>query len=151
MAREETSSHTERQRTEGYLSSQNQTEARNRDIHSTESHSIRPLLAQRMLCEQNPEIEHFLTSCKAVATVREPIHETFIGVCEQFFAPVEIQVNLVQLILDPSDLLASGDDKTELDWHTKCLCQALHLERYKKLSLVSSHRTKVTGKRGCNT
>ena len=33
-ARQETSNHTERQRTEGYSSSQNETEACNRDIHS---------------------------------------------------------------------------------------------------------------------
>ena len=105
-----------------------------------------------MLCEQNPETtEHFLVSCKALDAVRKPILETFIGVCEQFLTPAGIQENLVQLILDPPDLLTMATDRADVDRHSKRLCHVLHLECYRRLSLIPGRHTKVIGKIGRST
>ena len=87
-----------------------------------------------MLYEQNPETtEHFLTECSAFDPVRQPILETFIKVCETFLPSWQIKENMVQFILDPSELIPANSGTVEvfymdIDKHAKRLWEALHLE-----------------------
>ena len=60
------------------------------------------------LCQQKPEtIEHILIECKALEDTRRPILETFITECKKFLSTDEVEENVVQLILDPSRLIAN--------------------------------------------
>lgn len=95
--------------------------------------------------------------CNAVDIVRQPILETFSKVYETLLPPWQVKGNIVQLILDPSELIStnSGTDEVsymDIDRHTKRMCQALHLERYKSFSPIPTRRVKSgNGKVGCST
>ena len=99
-----------------------------------------------MLCGQDLEtIEHVIIECTALQHVRRPILEAFCGECETFLPQSEVQENLVQLVLDPSRFLLvkkrSQHNLLEtLNRQSKRLCQALHLERYKRLALVPTRK-----------
>ena len=100
-----------------------------------------------MLCQQKPEtIEHILTECKALEDTRRPILETFITECKKFLSTDEVEENVVQLILDPSRLIAKQNFKQgtwgSVDQNSKRLCQVLHLERYRRLALLPTRKEK---------
>ena len=61
-----------------------------------------------VLCQQKPEtIEHILIECKVLEDTRRPILETVITECKKFLSTHEVEENVVQLILDPSRLIAN--------------------------------------------
>ena len=65
-----------------------------------------------VLCQQKPEtIEHILIECTALEDTRRPILETFITECKKFISTDEVENNMVQLILDPSRLIANQNFK----------------------------------------
>ena len=65
--------------------------------------------------------------------------------------------NLVQLILDPSGLLPAkkgvmSASQIDLHWQARRLCYSLHLERYQKLAIIPSRKSKKSkGKIGRGT
>ena len=70
-----------------------------------------------MLCQQEPEtIEHILTECKVIEDTRRPILEAFISECKKFLSTDEVEENVVQLILDPSRLIAKQNFKHGALW-----------------------------------
>ena len=111
-----------------------------------------------MLCGQDTEtVEHVIIECTALQHIRRPILEAFCGECETILPQSEVQESLVQLVLDPSRFLSvkKGSQHNLLETlnrQSKRLCQALLLERYKRLALVPTRKErKGMGRLGRST
>lgn len=105
-----------------------------------------PVDSTCMLCQQEPEtIEHVLAECSALEQARQPVMEAFKAECAKFMSSDEVNENLVQLILDPSRLLAPNQNSNQGSWYdlnkqSKRLCQTMHLERYRRLALIPTRK-----------
>ncbi len=96
-----------------------------------------------MLCKSSDEtLQHFLLECTALTNTRIPILRDITSI---YSAVPNDECSMLQLVVDPS-VLASNISKPiptyikELEYHSRRLCFSLHVERYKKLSLVPSRK-----------
>ena len=102
----------------------------------------------RLLCHQeNETIEHVLLHCPALASLRNPIIDTIVSVGAGVYFPSNSPISFLQLVLDHSaltaEIKANGNEQLlSIEFHYRILCNILHCERYKLLSLVPRRQRK---------
>ena len=96
-----------------------------------------------LLCKNGEEIiKHFLLSCTALSSAREPIVDSITDSCASLLSkPTNDPDILLQLILD-SSACSKSTPKCDLhklkaiEFQSRRLCHALHCERYKRLAVI---------------
>ena len=96
-----------------------------------------------LLCKNGEEtIKHFLLSCTALSSAREPIIDIITDTCASLLSnPTNDPDRLLQLILD-SSACSKSTPKCDLhklktiEFQSRRLCHALHCERYKRLAVI---------------
>ena len=88
-----------------------------------------------LLCKSDDEtIAHFLLNCTTLDTIRQPILRDIKHILRDCAVDLTDSKTLLQLIIDFTAVL---DIKTVREvFHIRRLCFALHIEKYKRLSLV---------------
>ena len=96
-----------------------------------------------LLCKIGEEtIKHFLLSCTALSSAREPIIDIITDNCASLLSKPTYDLDiLLQLILDSSACSKSTPkcDLHELkiiEFQSRRLCHALHCEQYKRLAVI---------------
>ena len=102
------------------------------------------------LCQKEDEtLEHFTLHCEFLENIRKPILDDIARICEGLDVSL-VQKNsshMLQCILDAT-VTFPGADISEiklLERHTRRLCHALHIERFKRLPQTVT-KCKRTGK-----
>ncbi|MES9880811.1 MAG: reverse transcriptase family protein [Sedimenticola sp.] len=96
------------------------------------------------LCKLNDETpKHFILECKSLEAVRKPILDkiTELYKTEHVHPNATESSNMLQLIIDQSaadsvEITNCKEEAIELEFQSRRLCYALHIERYKGLSLI---------------
>ena len=89
-----------------------------------------------ILCKASEEtLGHFLLECESLDSVRQPILKDIKCCLNDCNINLSDQETLIQII---TDCTAVVDQKTipEIIFHGRRLCYSLHIERYKRLSIV---------------
>ena len=99
-----------------------------------------------LLCQENDETtEHFLLQCPVLSCVRQPLLTRVVELYAGLFQEQPDSPSLLQFILDGSAVFQCDNQRQfhirlELEKISRCLCQRLHAERYKRLSLVPKRK-----------
>ena len=89
-----------------------------------------------LLCKTSTEtLSHFLIECATLESIRQPILRDIKHILRDSDLDLTDSEILLQLLTDCS---ATVDTKTvrEVIFHARRLCYALHVERYKRLSII---------------
>lgn len=104
--------------------------------------------SQCLMCNDGDEtLQHFLLDCTALTSIRTPILNDINNACS---GVTNINCSMLQLVVDPSVLAAKlrnplSEMLVQLEFHSRRLCFSLHVERYKRLSIVP-RRTRCRNK-----
>lgn len=107
-----------------------------------------------LLCGEDDEtVEHFILQCSALADVRQSLLQQVRDTYHNLFHEQLGPESLLQFILDSGMMFEDVPKKQkqcriDIEKISRCLCQRLHAERYKRLSLVPKckKRAKKGGK-----
>ena len=97
-------------------------------------------------------MEHFTLHCESLESIRKLILDDILRICEGLVISLD-QNNSLQCILDAT-VIFTGADASEiktLERHTRRLCHALHVERFKRLAQTVTKRKRSNGKRSRKT
>ena len=89
-----------------------------------------------LLCHQGDEtVEHFLLEYPALASVRNPIMDSIVSICDGVYPLTSDSHSRLQLILDRSAFTNNmynpkSEQLQSIEYHSRRLCHALHCERY---------------------
>ena len=95
-----------------------------------------------LLCNASTEtLSHFLLDCTTLENIRQPILRDIKIVLKDSDIDLSNNQTLIQLLTDCSAIV---DEKTvhEIIFHARRLCYALHVERYKRLSIIPRRKRK---------
>ena len=95
-----------------------------------------------LLCNAGAEtLSHFLLDCTTLENIRQPILRDIKIVLKDSDIDLSNNQTLIQLLTDCSAIV---DEKTvhEIIFHARRLCYALHVERYKRLSIIPRRKRK---------
>ena len=93
------------------------------------------MIISKMLCllckKEDETTEHFLLRCESLENIRKPILDDILKILDQ-----DDSSHLLQCVLDPTVICPDVNvpELRILERHTRRLCHALHIERYRLLS-----------------
>ena len=103
-----------------------------------------------LLCKTGAEtLTHFLLHCATLESIREPILKDIKNILRHSDIDFNNSEILLQLLTDCSAKLDT-ETVSEVIFHVRRLCHALHVERYQRLSIVPRRKRKAKyKKKGC--
>ena len=103
-----------------------------------------------LLCKTGAEtLTHFLLHCAILESIREPILKDIKYILRHSGIDFNNREILLQLLTDCSAILDT-ETISEVIFHVRRLCHALHVDRYQRLSIVPRRKRKAkTKKKGC--
>ena len=103
-----------------------------------------------LLCKTGAEtLTHFPFHCAILESIREPILKDIKYILRHSDIDFNNSEILLQLLTDCSAILDT-ETVSEVIFHVRRLCHALHVERYQRLSIVPRRKRKAkTKKKGC--